>query len=333
MIVDRTNPPSMDGGSDNDAPSTSLDDPANLDFYDPEEDNAEAPAAQESAAETVEADDEDQGQETEELAADADDETETEGDADEADEADADAPEVTDDVQVTLQTGEKLALSELKAGYMKQADYSRKTQELGTKRRELEALSSRVTASVEAVAEFLQASIPKAPDPNLAISNPAQYVREKALHDTAMSQVGKLIEQASAPKDVLNKLTAEQRTEVLQTENAKLIEAFPTTATPEGRKKFFEGTTAAAKELGFTDEDLAGATDHRLFKLAHYARIGLAAEQAKAKASKKVENVPPVAPNKRQPSVNASKTRKNQEAMKRLNRSGSIHDAMAIDFD
>lgn len=315
-----------EGGTDN-THSLSIDEAANLDFGDPETDNDEAADEPQSDDEPVEDADE-ADQETDEAA---DDEPEDD-DAEQGDD-DPDAAEISDDILVPMQDGDPLPLKELKAGYMKQADYTRKTQELGNRRDALEALSNRVTASVEAVASFLQSSIPKMPDPGLALTNPSQHYREKTLHDQAMEQVAKLIEQANAPKDVLKTLTDEQRKEVLTSENAKLIEAFPTTTTPEGRKKFFEGTTAAAKELGFTDEELSSTTDHRLFKLAHYARLGLAAEQAKAKAKQKVANVPPVAPNKRQPSAKANQSRRNNDAMKRLGATGSIEAALAVDWD
>src|SRR5690606_6466716 len=133
---------------------------------------------------------------------------------------------------------ERLALSELKAGYQRQADYSRKTQEVAERRKGLEALSARVNQSVEAIADFLVKQIPAAPDPQLAMTNPGQFVQQKALHEAAAAQVNALLEQAGQVKDVANTLTAEQRKELLASENAKLAERFPTTATGEGRKKF-----------------------------------------------------------------------------------------------
>jgi len=54
------------------------------------------------------------------------------------------------------------------------------------------------------------------------------------------------------------------------------------------------------------------------------------AEKAKAKATVKVAKAPPMTPNKR---PLEGKARSNQDAMKRLRQTGSIHDAMAIDFD
>lgn len=329
-MTSETMTPSPDG-NDN-AQALSLDEAANLDWNDPEEETVPGADELQSDEETVEADDDVEGPDDDEDADETPDgESDDEADAEGEGEQDS-TPEPDDTATVTID-GTTLSIAELKKGYFREADYTRQKQRVSEKERNLEALSNRVTASVEAVAEFLQSSIPKMPDPALALTNPGQHYREKMLHDNAMAQVAALIEKANAPKDVLKTLTDEQRKEVLSTENAKLIEAFPTTTTPEGRKKFFEGTTSAARELGFTDEELAGVTDHRMFKLAHYARLGLAAEAAKAKAKQKVVNVPPVAPNKRQPGASATKVRKNQEAMKRLARSGSIHDAMAIDFD
>lgn len=316
------------GGTESAQPSTSLDDLANLDIFDPEEDNEETGTEQESTDETVETGDETNGQETEEAA----DANETEQEAEGEGEADASNPEPKDDVTVSV-NGERLALSELKSGYMRQADYSRKTQDVATKRRDLEALSARVTNSVNAIAEFLVKQLPEAPDLTLAATDPAAYVQKKALHDASMAQINEILSKVGDVKEVGNKLTDEQRSELLQAENAKLAEAFPAVATSDGRKKFFQSAAGAARELGYTDQEIQAVTDHRMFALAHYARLGMQAEKAKAKAAQKVQNVPPVAPQKRQPGVNAATAQRNKDAVKRLSRTGSIDDAMAIDFD
>lgn len=304
-----------EGGTDT---ALSLEDAASIDFYDPEEDNVEADEQPQEATEDPE--------EPEETIAEEDDETDAEDEGAE----EAANPEPTDDVTVTV-NGEQVPLSDLKAGYMRQADYSRKTQEVATRRRDLEALSARVNTSVEAIADFLIKQIPEPPNPQLAMTNPNEFVQKKAMHDAAVQQVNALLSQAGDVKDVTNTLTAEQRKELLAEENAKLAERFPTTATNEGRQKFFETAATAARELGYSDEEIQAVADSRMFTLAHYAALGLKAEQARGKAKAKVSTAPPVAPQKRQ--QNRSNTRRNQEAMKRLARTGSIEDAMAIDFD
>jgi hypothetical protein len=311
--------------SDNAHLATDLDNPANLNFIEAEDDQPNEEAEASGTDDNSETDEgtTQEAAETEE-ASEGDETAETEA-------SDKDQPTVKDDVVVDVH-GEKLPLSELKSGYMRDRDYRHKTQELGTKRRDLEALTSRVTDSVNAIAELLIAQAPKAPDPSLAMTDPGRYVQEKAIHEAAMAQINAVVEKATAPKEVANKLTAEQQSEYLQSENAKLAEAFPQTAKPETRKKFFDDAMSAASELGYTAEEITKATDHRLFKLAHYARLGLAAEKAKTKAAQKVVNVPPMTPNKRQLPA-GSKARANQDAMKRLAKTGSIHDAMSIDFE
>jgi hypothetical protein len=319
----------LPSGGTGEAEPLSIDDAMALDFYDPSEDNEETGNAEQSQDEPGEIEDD---QEAEDIEAAADDDTEGEepGETDEASEPD---PEPADDVHVTV-NGEKIALSELKAGYRRQADYSRKTQEVAEKRKGLEALTSRVTNSVNAIADFLVKQIPAAPDPQLAMTNPGQFVQQKAMHEAATAQITALLEQAGQVKDVAQALTVEQLRELRHQENAKLAEVFPATATGEGRKAFFDTAAAAAKELGYSDDEIKQVMDHRMFSLAHYAAIGMRAEKAREKAKAKVQNAPPVAPQKAQKQgVNASKARRNQEAMKRLARTGSIADALAIDFD
>lgn len=319
------NSASFDAGSDRAEPSNALDNPENLNFAEPEDEATQEAetSGTETNSESDAAPPEDGGQEAEEPAGDT--ETETEGEEGEKPET----TEIKDDVVVDVQ-GEKLPLSELKAGYMKSADYTRKTQELGNKRRDLEALATRVTQSVNAIADLMVKQLPPAPDHALAYTDPGRYVAEKAAHDAAMAQVNEVLSRTNEPKDVLNKLTQEQRQELLDSENAKLAEAFPQTAKPESRKKFFEDVANVAKDLGYSQEELAKVVDHRVFKLAYYAKLGMEAEKAKAKATVKVAKAPPMVPNKRQPE---GKARANQDAMKRLRQTGSIHDAMSIDFE
>ena len=321
--------PSSDG-NDSVRPSISLDDAANLDFYDPDEEQGTVEGDQEQQSE-IETDEANEGQESEEIEAseDGDDETATGGTGEEDE---ASTPEPSDDAPITVD-GKKLTVAELKKSYFREADYTRQKQAVSTKEKSLEALTARVTGSVNAIADFLSKQIPEAPDPSLAMTNPGEFVQKKAMHEAAMAQVNAILSQAGDVKDVANQLTTEQRSELLQSENAKLAEALPITATPEGRKKFFERAASAAKELGYSDEDIQKVTDHRTFILAHYAALGLQAEKAKAKAQTKVLNVPPVTAQRRPQGPNASKVRQNKDAVKRLARTGSIDDAVEIDWD
>lgn len=315
------------GGNETAQPLT-LDQAAERFLLDPEEDNQEEATSETEEVETDEA----AGQETEDNSTSEDDgaESEEQGETDETSEPVA---EPADDVIVVV-NGEQITLADLKAGHLRQADYSRKTLEVAEKRKGLEALSARVTSSVNVIADFLVKQIPAAPDPQLAMTNPGQFVQQKALHEDAVQQVNAILSQASDVKGVVDTLTNEQKRELLVSENAKLSERFPATATEEGRKKFFDTAAIAAKELGYSDEEIKQAADHRMFALAHYAALGMRAEKAREKANLKVQSVPPVAPQRARPQgAQQATARRNQDAMKKLARTGSIEDAMSIDFD
>lgn len=319
------NEASYDVSSDRAVPSDALDSPDALNFWEPEDDQAK-PEDQTQGNETDrEPAETPEGQEAENTDQQTDEET---------DEAKADTPaEPEDSVVIAMPGGEKLELKELKSGYMRDRDYRHKTTEIANKRRELETLSTRVTQAVDAVSEILMAQVPPAPDPSLSLTDPLRFIQEKAVHEQAMERINAIVEKANSAKQVTDTLTAEQRTEQVRSEIAKLTDAFPQTKTPEGQKKFFEASVGAMREIGYTDAEINGVTDHRMFRGAYYVALGLKAEAASKRAAQKVVNVPPVTAQRRPAGPNAAKTRANQEALKRLNSSGSIQDAMAVDFD
>lgn len=325
-MTENTNSPASAGESALSQPSISLEEAANIDLTDPDEDNGQAEHVAQSSDENGEAD---ESQETDGIeAADQEAEGEEAGEEDETSEA----PEPDDGITITVM-GEKLPLSELKSGYMRQADYSRKTQGIANKNRELDAMAAQVNKSVEAISGFLSEILPQEPDAQTAISDPARYIRDKALHDQAMTKLQSVLANIGDVKTVANTLTAEQHREQVASEFAKLSDAFPTVKTDSGRKAFFDAAASAAREIGYSNEEIREVADHRMFALAHYARIGMKAEAARKTAAKKVESVPPVASPKRQQSQSATVVQRNRDAMKKLSKSGSIDDAMAVDWD
>jgi len=309
-------------------PSTDLNNPENLNFLDSDDEEqnnqpSDAPGIESETDEAVE-----DGQESDDTdEQQAEEETDAEGDEPEAKEAD-------DAVVVTLKGGEQVPLEELKLGYMRDRDYRHKTQEVANKGKSLEDMTARVVRTVDAIASHLAGMLPEEPQPTLAIQNPNEYTRQKAIYDSAMAQVNAIIRLANDPKDVAGQLTKEQEDAAVALNDQKLAEAFPQTRkSPEERKKFFDTTFQTARDLGFTDEELRGQIDHRYFKLAYYASLGLQAEQAKTKAMTKVAQAPPAVVVGKGKGVAAQKVRANQEAMKKLSRTGSIKDAMSIDFE
>ncbi|CDM57672.1 putative conserved protein [Rhizobium favelukesii] len=317
------------GGSKTADPSTDLNNPENLNFLDSsdeDEQNNQAEGDEGIESETDEASED--GQESDDAEQQDDQDAESEGDEPE-EEGEKEEP-----VVVTLKGGEQVPLEELKLGYMRDRDYRHKTQETANKAKSLDEMTTRVTRTVDAIATHLAGMLPEEPQHTLAIQDPNEYTRRKAIYDSALAQVNAIINLANEPKEVANKLTKQQEDESIAFNDAKLAEAFPQTRkSAEERRKFFEQTFQTARDLGFTDEELKGQIDHRYFKLAHYARIGLEAEQAKGKALAKVQNAPPAAVKVKQRAAVNADVQKSRDAMKKLSKTGSIQDALRIDFD
>ncbi|PDT39817.1 MULTISPECIES: hypothetical protein [Sinorhizobium] len=316
-----TNSPFV-GESDSARPSLSLDDAANLNFAEPEEANEQEEQEHQSPSETGETSED--GQETDDPANQGDESSESEQDEE---------TNETQDAVITLKGGEQVPLEELKLGYLRERDYRHKTQELGNKGRNLEAMTTRVANTANAIAEFLISQLPPEPPRTLAMQNPAEYTRQKAMYDAGLEQVQRLIDMSAEPKQVAGELKSAATEETLAAENAKLLEAFPHLSKDEAREKFFADAFKAGEDFGFSSDEMQKFTDHRYFKVMHYAMLGLQAEQAKNKAMKKVANAPPAAVKAKPNGPLNPKARQSQEAMKRLSKTGSIKDAMSIDFD
>ena len=298
-----------DGGTDN-AQLSESDTAEDWDYFDPDEQDTEEAPEEEATDEGP-----DEGEEAQESETEADEEPEEE----------------PDDVLVTLEDGAKVQLAELKKGYQRQADYTRKTQEVANQRQSLEADAQRLEGITQAFIDHISSMVPAEPNPSLALTNPNQYTAQKAQYDAAVAQVQKLIEIGSGPKEIKDGRAKEDHSRRIAEENRRLTEMFPKTATQDGRKQFFETVSSVASEVGFTPDEIRSVVDHRVFALAHWAKIGMESAKAKEKAKAKVEKAPPATP--RKPGQTATKASGNREAMRKLARSGSIKDALAIDWD
>lgn len=325
-MSDQTAANPAEAGSDSVNTSLTLDEAVHLDFDEADEATSEKQeeAIDQGTDDTDGVEDQPEGEEAE-TSEEAGEEAEGE-----------DKPEVAfdDDTLISLQDGEQLPLKELKLGYLREKDYRHKTQDIGNRRRDLEALNSRVTGTVEALTDFLAARLPEEPDASLAMTNPAEYLQKKVIFESALGQIQEIMQAGAAPRQVGDQLSHEQHQELLQQEDAKLVEALPFIADPQKRAEFNQQIFDTAHSLGFTADELKNSTDHRFIVLGHYARLGMQAEKAKEKAAKKITSVPPVTPNAQRGNRAGDATyRANKEALTRLNKTGSIKDALKIDFE
>jgi len=304
MTVDPDNAPLdedatvSDNTSDNDTAS-------DLDWWDPDEDQDNAP--QEEAAPD-----------------------------DEAEAAPPEQPEepavvyAENTARVRMADGTEVPVSDLIQGRMLQQDYTRKTQEVANERKTVQADVQRMQSITTAFVEHLSALVPDPPSPDLLYSNPVKAFQQQQIHERAMAQVQKLIEMGNAPKQIGGAMTEADNQRQLQEANQRLIEMFPESASGAGREAFYNGVQSVANDLGFSNAELSANRDPRIFALAHWARKGMEADKARATAKAKVAAAPPATP--RKPGQGAGTGNGNADAMRKLSRSGSIRDALKVDW-
>lgn len=283
-------------------------------YYDPDEDEPDTEEVQEEAAT-------DDGIEQSE-------DDDPEDDADEA-EAEGSEDQAAEPVKVKLPDGTEVEQEEVVKGYLRQQDYSRKTQALAEERKGFQSSVQRLEQIQEAFIDQISAMVPKAPDPSLAYSDPNAYTRAKAAHEAAMAQVERIVQLGQQPREMRSEMDEKAQREWAADQDRLLAERFPEVSKPDTRKQFFQDAISAARHAGFSDQEIGGFHDHRVLALAKMAADGMKAKQSTEKARKKVEKAPPVTPRK---SAGRNRNR-NAEAMKKLTKSGSIRDALAIDFD
>ena len=319
--------PGESAGSQSAGPSTALDNPSNLNFWEPDEEQA-SPSPETSdgndqasePAETTEGGQEAEAGETEQ-------------------QAEPEAHKLPDDALIDL-GDEKVTLRELKDRGLRDKDYRFKTERT---KKELDAVRSQAGAlqqSVNALADYLASALPPEPDPSLlyGTTEQRQYFHDQnAIYQAAQAKLHEVLQHAHAAQAVQSEVSQVERAQRLNLA-AETLAADPDVGSlirdNAKAKQFFETAYKAAEAAGYSRQELQAYTDPRAFKMAYLAGIGQQALAARAKAQAKVEKVPPVvAPQRAQQAPGAAVSKRSREASARLSKSGSIYDAMKIDFD
>lgn len=258
-------------------------------------------------------------------------EEQPEPEADEATEDDAPA----DEVKITLSDGSEIPLSEVEKGFLRQDDYTRKTTEVAQERERVTAYENTLkeranlieTAQQRLVA-LVEGLIPPEPAAQLAQHDPARYVQEMAMRQQAIAELQGWMDAKDDTGKAVSSLTEAQTEHLRSSENDMLIKARPALKDPAALAKFDSEVASAAKQFGFPDDMIAATHDHRVRQMAYYAAIGLRAEANRKAAQRRVEAPKPGKP----APANAQPTDKSKQAMRRLSQTGSIKDALKINF-
>ena len=194
-----------------------------------------------------------------------------------------------------------LTLDELQSGYMRQSDYTRKTQQVAEGRKqadaELQALSAErqtYADQLAAVEAALQQSEPSQEFwDNLNAEDPLEYVRQREAYrdrKEAMAQVK--AEQERVNQEQMAALQSQQQ-EYLKQEGQKLLEVVPEWRDPEVAQKEKNAVyTYAQRHLGYTADELQKAGDHRAINALRKAYLYDELMKQKPAAAKKAKKAP-----------------------------------------
>ena len=267
------------------------------------------------------------------------DEAEAEVSDDEAEDEETDNG-LSDETTVEV-NGNNVSLKELKDGYMRQADFTKKTQELAEQRKKYEVqqydgvqIRGEVSQVLDGMMQQLAAVFPSMKEPDwayLSENDPAEYVREKELwakREAAVKQVF----------DTQQEVTRKNA----EYEKWKIQEAYKQahqdlkTALPE---KFSDKTIAATtlneidgylRNAGFSAEEIGTVADAKIIITAYKAMMYDQIQNKVPTAVKKIEQKPALT----MPGHARQKSSTESDAYKRdfnrLKNTGSINDAVSV---
>lgn len=279
-----------------------------------DEDDEEEPRRKDRKAERR-AELEDDGDDSEDEAADAEDgggeDEESDDERDEATaEEDDDEPATKvvklDGKEIEIPKGTPRALVETvsKLAEDLKADYTRKTQEAALAKQTAaertkagEELLAQVQRAQQTVLRMAQQMIGEPPSLELAQTDIQSYTIQKALYEQRVQQLQALNQESGGLTQAQQQRAAAEREQALAEEARRMVAVMPALAKPETRERFLLSAVDAASKSGFSREDVAAVSDHRMLHLLGRlidAETRLAAlDKAGTSVSAKLKNVPP----------------------------------------
>jgi len=276
--------------------------------------------------------------EPEETPAEGDEPPEAEPEEDSADEPEAEEPKPPVAEAITVEIDGKaveLTKEEVQASYLRQADYTRKTQALADERRQFasELEDARKAAQVYAellpvMVEHLQKGAPKPPDVSLIDVDPQRYLKERDAYERSIGD----LQAAQAERERMQAITMQEQTAQLQAYVQSNVEKLPELVPEWKDPKAFERDRVKVRDYlstrGFSDAEIAQAYDARLVAMAYDAMRWRELKSSKPRADAPLEKAIRTSPPPARPQT--SKTRVFVEDKRRLAKTGSIRDAAKV---
>lgn len=277
----------------------------------------------------------------------------TEGDGEPEPQSDADAPTEDDEPEddfvelapenvLFRHEGADVTLEEAQRGFLRQSDYSVKTNELANQRKALaeerdDLIRERehYSQSLDAMQATLQAASPQQVDwDTLRQTDPVAYLQQKEAERERQDQLAKIADEQTRVAALAQQEQETARAEIEKTEVVRLHQALPSWDDEKVAGKEKSEIVSYLGEMGFTPEETSQVVDHRLVLMLRDAVAGRALRKGKGPNAKKLAKTRPMmkkAGTSRR-GAKAPNVRKSQ-ADARLSKSGSMEDAIDLQME
>lgn len=228
-----------------------------------------------------------------------------------------------------------VTLDDLKNSYLRQSDYTKKTQTLAEQRRQMENINANIqqerqvlSENLKATQQFLENGMVQQPDVSLLESDPVTYMKQKDAfekHQAVLNQVKQ--EQINIQAKQQNDLIQNYQKN-LEQEKVRLTEYIPEWKNQDVATKEKNNIVTYAKRLGFTSEELNQASDARAINVLRKAYLYDNLISKNKVAQKKVSKAPKMVKGGVPRNKNEVSQRNSNKLFDRLKKSGKQEDAI-----
>ena len=262
----------------------------------------------------------DESQEVEEESEESD---EVEDPTEESEDESEDEPEYVTEGNIEID-GESVSVEEIKLGYMRQSDYTKKTQAVAEQRKAAEDQTATYESSLSALLTAAGADLSRFDNVNWeqsAVDNPDQYRQAKAMYEQTKQTHDFIRAQANEHHQ-----RSEKQQQAAAKESAKESLTVLKSTIPNWNNDLYYSIGEYANSLGVTSEEFNETHDHRMITALYKA---MKFDQAKSVTQKKVKaNPTKTLSGKKAEPKDLGKKDNYRKSRERLKKSGSMEDAV-----
>ena len=224
--------------------------------------------------------------------------------------------------------GETLSAEELKLGYLRQSDYTQKTQSLAESRKAAESQIEETTATMSALLSAAGADLSRFEGVDwerAAVENPEQYKQAKA----SFEQTRSTYEFIKAQSDQYQEQQQQQADTAQKEAATESLTVLKTNIPNWSNDLYYSIGEYAQKDLGVSSEEFNQVADHRIITALYKA---MQFDQAKTVAAKKKIKASPTKTlsGGKADATKATQSESSRKASERLRKTGRVEDAAAV---